>query len=138
MFTNKQFVFFVLLLALLAAQGCSKSDSTHPAYSEITTDQLYQRMELGENLLIIDVRTPEEFVGQLGHVAGAKLLPLQEIESWVKDFQDQKDREIILICRSGNRSGVAARFLAEHAFSHVVNVLGGMRDWNKKGFPVER
>ena len=138
MFNNKRYVLIFLLIALLLTLGCNQSKVPPTPYSEITTDQLYQRIQLGEKLLIIDVRTPEEYVGKLGHIAGAKLLPLQEIESWFKDFEDQKDREIILICRSGNRSGVAARFLTEHGFSKVVNVIGGMRDWNQKGFPVER
>ncbi len=138
MLKDRRVFLITVLLALLVAQGCSKSNSTQAAYTEITTEQLYQRIELGEKLLLIDVRTPEEYVGKLGHVAGAKLLPLQEIDRWVKNLEDQKDQEIILICRSGNRSGVAARYLIEHGFKKVVNVVGGMRDWNQKGFPIER
>jgi rhodanese-related sulfurtransferase len=72
----------------------------------------------------IDVRQPEEFHGELGHVEGAELVPLGLLpgacEAW------NKRAPILVICRSGNRSSQAARTLAASGFTNVGNLVGGM------------
>ncbi len=90
---------------------------------------------LGEYTLV-DVRSGEEFVGELGHVAGSKLIPLPDLEDRLAELE--KSANLLLICRSGNRSGQACERLAGLGFSAVTNLVGGMLAWNEAGLPVER
>lgn len=84
---------------------------------------------------IVDVREPSEFTGELGHVPGAELVPLSEIERAARSWP--RDRELVLVCRSGARSGRAAAALAAMGFEHVMNLAGGMLAWNDARLPVE-
>ena len=81
------------------------------------------------NTLLLDVRTLDEFDGPLGHIIGAVLIPIQEIEQRIDELNKHKEKEIIVICRSGNRSQTGTRILISHGFN-AVNMLGGMKAWN--------
>ena len=85
---------------------------------------------------LIDVREPDEFTGELGHVAGAKLVPLAELPAAAAGWD--REREIVLVCRSGGRSARAAAELAGRGFRHLYNLRGGMVAWNAARLPVER
>lgn len=82
---------------------------------------------------ILDVRQPEEF--HAGHIAGAALIPLTEINRRISELP--KDREILCVCRSGSRSGVAAQQLIDAGFK-AVNLRGGMIAWQSAGYPVKK
>lgn len=85
---------------------------------------------------LVDVREPMELQGELGRMAGAENVPLAMVEqasgSW------NKDDELVVICRSGARSGRAAASLAASGFRRVMNLEGGMLAWNAAHLPVER
>ncbi len=89
-----------------------------------------------DEVSLVDVREPQEFTGELGHVPGAQLVPLaalmNEAAAW------DPDREIVLVCRSGARSARAASELARRGFRHLYNLRGGMIAWNQARLPVER
>ena len=87
--------------------------------------------------VLLDVREQEEFTGELGHVAGAILIPLKELSERVKELEAFKDRDLIAICRVGVRSTTAAAMLTGLGFDHVCNLKGGMLDWNDAHLPVE-
>jgi sulfur dioxygenase len=87
--------------------------------------------------VLLDVREQEEFTGELGHVAGAILIPLKELSERVKELEAFKDRDVIAICRVGVRSTTAAAMLTGLGFDHVCNLKGGMLDWNDAHLPVE-
>lgn len=89
---------------------------------------------LGE-LHAIDVRADHEFRGPLGHVAGAILVPLPELDARASALP--KGRPLLLICRSGVRSAKACARLAELGIGPVLNLTGGMIGWNRAGLPVE-
>jgi rhodanese-related sulfurtransferase len=72
----------------------------------------------------IDVREPAEFVGELGHIEGAESVPLGSLSAECPSWP--KEAPLLLICRSGNRSSQAARFLAQMGFTNVANLSGGM------------
>jgi len=98
----------------------------------ITVEQLKARMDAGEKLNIIDVREPYEY--QEFNI-GAKLVPLGKIQSMQADELDGlENEEIILHCRSGKRSAMAAMFLETMGFTNTVNVDGGVLAWQDK-FP---
>ncbi|HEY0434242.1 MAG TPA: rhodanese-like domain-containing protein [Chitinophagaceae bacterium] len=96
----------------------------------ITVEELKNRIDAGEELHLVDVREPfehEEFN------IGGVLLPLGDIRSMQTDEIDElKDKEIILYCRSGNRSGQAAMFLEQMGFEKTANLVGGMLAWQEK------
>ena len=85
---------------------------------------------------VVDVREAHEFGGDLGHIRGAQLVPLATLPSAARDWD--LDRTVVVVCRSGGRSGAAARQLVRMGFQRVVNLRGGMMAWNTAGRPVDR
>ena len=88
------------------------------------------------DVLLIDVREPHEYVGELGHVPGAVLVPLRLLPFKMSEWK--RDQELLVICRSGGRSSRAAAELVQQGYSKVVNLQGGMLAWNAAGLKVER
>jgi adenylyltransferase/sulfurtransferase len=88
--------------------------------------------------LLLDVRQPDEYEGELGHVPGAILIPLPELPSRLSEIESYRDKRVIAICRSGSRSAKATALLMESGFEDVWNMTGGTLAWREKGFPVER
>ena len=84
---------------------------------------------LHHGVFLIDVREPEEFNGELGHVEGAELISAGSLASAASDWD--RERVMVLVCRSGRRSGIAAKSLASMGFAHVANLAGGMIAWNE-------
>jgi len=86
---------------------------------------------------LVDVREPHEWTGELGHIAEAELHPLATLAGVAATWA--RDRPIVLVCRSGARSGRAASQLAQElGFTRVMNMRGGMIAWNAAGFAVTR
>ena len=96
----------------------------------ITVDEVKRRMDAGEELHLVDVREPYE---NADFNIGGTLLPLGMIRSMqVDDIEDLKEKEVILYCRSGNRSGQAAMILETMGFQNTKNLTGGMLAWQEK------
>lgn len=85
---------------------------------------------------LVDVREKTEYDGELGHVPGSELVPLDTVASAVSGWE--REAPIVLICRSGGRSGKAALLMRTMGFSEVASMRGGMEAWNQRRFPVER
>jgi rhodanese-related sulfurtransferase len=85
---------------------------------------------------IVDVREPQEFVGELGHIPGATLVPLAGLLAQAVGWS--KDAEYLLVCKSGGRSSQAAQALARAGFTRLMNLQGGMMTWNAQGLKTER
>jgi rhodanese-related sulfurtransferase len=86
---------------------------------------------------VIDVRRPDEFTGELGHIDSAKLCTLEtDLEKSLSKF-DPADT-FIFVCRSGARSGRATQMAIQKGLKNSVNMSGGMLAWNEKGLPVSR
>ena len=98
----------------------------------ITVEALKAKLDAGEKINLVDVREPHE------HAAfniGGILLPLGQVQSLqLDDIEDLKEEVVYVYCRSGNRSGQACLMLEPDGFKNVVNVSGGMLDWQAK-FP---
>jgi rhodanese-related sulfurtransferase len=140
-------IFLISLLSL--SWSCSKGEKSEPrqnlpAQQEaspvkvIDVQQAYELIQKDSSVVVIDVRTPQEFNSETGHVPGAKLMPVNEIEKWADELASMKDRKLVVICRSGNRSTIASNYLASKGFSNIYNVAGGMTDWNRNQLPVEK
>jgi rhodanese-related sulfurtransferase len=92
--------------------------------SDITAEELKERLNKGETPVIIDVREDWEY--QESNIAGAKNIPLGTLPTQLDDLEDLKDKEVIVQCRSGARSASAKAFLQQQGFSNVRNLLGGI------------
>ena len=96
----------------------------------ITVDEVKRRLDAGEQLKLVDVREPYE---NAEFNIGGILHPLGEIQSMMVDeLEPYKDEEIILYCRSGNRSGQACMILETMGFTNTKNLVGGMLAWQDK------
>jgi rhodanese-related sulfurtransferase len=85
---------------------------------------------------IVDVREPDEYVGELGHIRDSKLVPLSRVEVAAEEWD--RSQPVVLVCRSGARSGRAAAQLAARGFTRAINMTGGMLSWQARNLPVER
>jgi rhodanese-related sulfurtransferase len=99
--------------------------------------ELKRRLDEGDDLLLLDVRTAADFVGDQGHIAGATNIPLESLLSRLDELTGHRDRPIALVCRTDRRSDQAAAQLARHGFSRVSVVEGGMTAWLGQGWPIE-
>ncbi len=96
---------------------------------DITVTELKEKMDKGGDFVLIDVREPHE--NQEFNVGG-ELIPLGKLPDKLGQLEEHKEDEIILYCRSGNRSGVAKQLMERAGFKNVRNLLGGMLDWKEK------
>ncbi len=130
----------IVLLFSLSACSAKKVDesqttlqieSTQPegstsVFEKIDSEAALKLMSEVSDYRLIDVRTKEEFDD--GHIKGAELMPLDELESLAKDKLTDLDQTIILYCRSGNRSGQASELLKNLGYTKIYD-LGGIIDW---------
>lgn len=98
----------------------------------ITPNDLQQRLDANEPLLVLDVRTPEEF--GMGHIRNSRLLPLNNLLRRSNELP--KDKPIVCVCRSGNRSRVACEQLAQLGFTNLYNLGAGMIGWQQANLPI--
>jgi len=110
-----------------ALQGEQKTETLAP---EISVAQALEKREAGA--FILDVRQPEEWAQV--HIPGATLIPLDQLQNRVNEVP--KDQEVVVICRSGNRSATGRDILKEAGFTQVTSMAGGMNDWSNKGYPT--
>lgn len=101
-----------------------------PRQPQVSTREVAERLKAGSAPFILDVREPAEYAG--GHIPGSKLVSLGTLGSRLQDLP--RDREIVVVCRSGARSASATQLLIQNGF-HAINMAGGMMAWQG---PVER
>ncbi|MBS1730183.1 MAG: rhodanese-like domain-containing protein [Bacteroidetes bacterium] len=95
----------------------------------ITASELKSRLDAGEELRLLDVRREDEYEN---FNLGGKLLPLEKIQIMeTDDIEDWKEEEIILYCRTGNRSVIASQYLEQMGFTNLVNLQGGVVSWQE-------
>lgn len=108
------------------------SDAHPDGYRELPPEGAQAHLD---RFRLVDVREPWEFAGgPLGHIEGAELVPLGTLVDAAAGWD--RSRPILVVCRSGARSGRAASALARLGFAHVYNLVGGMLVWNANGLPV--
>ena len=88
----------------------------------------FQDKILDQKTIVLDVRTEEEYYGPLGHIEGAILIPINELENRLLELDEYRDKTIYVVCRSGNRSGFGKDILNNNNFD-AINVDGGMLQW---------
>jgi sulfur-carrier protein adenylyltransferase/sulfurtransferase len=102
---------------------------------EVTPADLQTRLQGGEQIVLIDVREPDEFTR--GKIPGAYTIPRGVLEGQV-DGRLPREATVVLYCAGGARSALACKSLAEMGFEKVENLQGGFSNWAKAGLPVEQ
>ena len=120
----------ILLTIALALLGCtmicSCSDGSGAGYTQITPQEAKQIMDTESGYVILDVRTHDEYMD--GHIPGAVLIPDYDIVRRAESELPDKEQLILVYCRSGRRSKLAAEALAELGYTNVME-FGGINDW---------
>lgn len=91
---------------------------------------------LGDGFRLVDVRTPDEWSGELGHIGGSELVPLPTLAEGVQGWD--RAAPVVTVCKSGGRSGDAALLLESMGFMRVASMAGGMVGWNESSLPTQR
>lgn len=135
------YTFSILLAVILAVAGCGGQagapanqavvDLTNlPVNVDVST---VENLRQQEDVLILDVREDWEYND--GHIPNAVLVPLGTIPNRLGEIP--RDKTVIAVCRSGNRSSQATNFLREQGFENVHNMVGGMKAWSQAGYEIE-
>ena len=122
----KKLVFLLLAVMMLTACGQDKENDQGAVYVNITAEEAKQIMDSEEGYIILDVRTQEEY--DQGHIPGAIVISHEEIEARAEEVLTDKDQLILVYCRSGRRSKIAAEALAELGYTNIKE-FGGIIDW---------
>ena len=128
--------FFALVLSFFTLSACASpaaavatptpSATAAVEYQKISAADAKARMDSGDTIIILDVRTQEEY--DAGHIQGAILVPNETIADKQPELLPDLDAEILVYCRSGNRSAQAAKKLIAIGYTNVVD-FGGIIDW---------
>jgi len=104
----------------------------------IETGEFSRRRSTDKELLVLDVRTAEDFGGEQGHIEGAMNIPVEELQQRMAELGDYLERPVAIVCRTDKRSAKAALLLTKEGFADVHIVRGGMTKWLEAGLPVIR
>ena len=122
----KKLTLILLAVMMLTACGQDKENDQGAVYVNITAEEAKQIMDNEEGYIILDVRTQEEY--DEGHIPGAIVIPHEEIAEKAEDVLTDKDQLILVYCRSGRRSKIAAEALVELGYTNIKE-FGGIIDW---------
>jgi len=122
----KKLILLLLAVMLLTACGQDTENDQGAVYVNITAEEAKQIMDTEEGYIILDVRTQEEY--DQGHIPGAILISHEEIAEKAEQVLTDKDQLILVYCRSGRRSKIAAEALVELGYTNIKE-FGGISDW---------
>ena len=122
----KKLLLFLLTVVLLTACGQEKENVQEAVYVNITAEEAKEIMDSQEGCIILDVRVQEEY--DEVHIPGAIVIPYTEIEARAEEELPDKGQLILVYCRSGRRSKIAAEALVELGYTNIRE-FGGILDW---------
>jgi len=133
--TKKQItnIFFYLAIALIAGYLAYVKGWIFNDFESISPKQAYELLQKDPSIILLDVRTPEEYAPE--HIAGATLIPVQVLSENLSKLTNAKDKKIIVYCHSGARSVAASRILTQNGFT-PLNVKGGISAWKSEGLSL--
>lgn len=109
----------------------------HP-YPMMSTVELKRRLDRGEAIVVLDVRSTAEFTGEIGHIPGALNIGMEELPGRVSELEKYRNKQVAIVCHTDKRSAKAANILRDTGFSAVTVIRGGMKQWHRNGMPVEK
>lgn len=107
------------------------------ARHRLSTRCLMGRLDDGEDILVLDVRDIEDYLGDGGHIPGSKNIPLPDVKNRLNELDAWRDRSLAVVCRTNRKSGKAAELLRAEGFAQVLLVDDGMVGWLNNGFETE-
>ena len=122
----KKLIFLLLAVMMLTACGQAKENDQGAVYVNITAEEAKEIMDSEEGYIILDVRTQEEY--DQGHIPGAIVISHEEIAEKAEEVLTDKNQLILVYCRSGRRSKIAAEALVELGYTNIKE-FGGIIDW---------
>ena len=122
----KKLVFLLLAVMMLTACGQDKENDQGAVYVNITAEEAKEIMDSEEGYIILDVRTQEEY--DQGHIPGAVVISHEEIAEKAEEVLTDKDQLLLVYCRSGRRSKIAAEALVDLGYTNIKE-FGGIIDW---------
>ena len=122
----RKLFFLFLAVMMFTACGQAKENDQGAVYVNITAEEAKQIMDSEEGYIILDVRTQEEY--DEGHIPGATQISYEEITEKAEEVLTDKDQLILVYCRSGRRSKIAAEALVELGYTNIME-FGGIIDW---------
>ena len=132
---QRRYVFgiaILLVISVLAYTQLQGKENPLYEYGDVTVEQAKQLIEEKSNLVILDVRTVSEYDD--GHIEGALNIPVQEIEGRLDELS--KNNEILVYCRTGNRSSTAVEIMQANGFTKIYHMHRGITAWIDAGYPV--
>jgi len=124
-------VALIIYLILQAGNGTQSNTPTTSLPREISVSEAFTKYQNGT--FVLDVRTQEEWDEY--HAPNTTLIPLDQLPNRLTELP--KDKEIVIVCRSGNRSAQARDILVNAGFTQVTSMKGGLTEWRSSGYPVE-
>ena len=122
----KKCIWLLLAMLMLSACGQEKENSREAVYVNITAQEAKKLMDSQEGYVILDTRTKEEY--DQGHIPGAILIPYDEVLAKAESILKDKNQLILVYCRSGRRSKLAAEDLVKLGYTNIRE-FGGIIDW---------
>lgn len=104
----------------------------------LSVAELKQRLDKGDDILVLDVRGAEEYVGDLGHIKGSRNIEIENLPRHLDELKAYRQRPIVIVCRTDHRSAKAAQILTQAGFSDAAVLRGGMAQWKRIGLPVDQ
>lgn len=104
----------------------------------ISSVELKRRLDRGEAIVVLDVRSSAEFTGEMGHIPGSINISIEEIPGRASELEKYRSKQIAIVCHTDKRSARAANILRHTGFSDITIMRGGMKQWHRNGMPVER
>jgi len=128
----------LMALALLAAIAFLPRVISHLRQGPtLSINELHQHLSGNSELVVLDVRSAEDYEGELGHIQDSRNIPLEELGTRLPELAPNLEKPIALICTTDRRSKKAAKVLAKQGFADVQVVLGGMKQWDTQSLPVQ-
>jgi uncharacterized membrane protein YdjX (TVP38/TMEM64 family)/rhodanese-related sulfurtransferase len=134
----RNLLFALALLALVAFLPRLLRRLRQTGAKWIDVHELHNQLARDRELLLIDVRGPEEFNGSLGHIPDARNIPLSDLPAHLEELGSSQRRRVTLLCRTDKRSAQAAALFEKAGFADVAVLRGGMEQWNRAGFEIAR
>jgi rhodanese-related sulfurtransferase len=123
----------IFIVFLLGFFGCSSQDiSYEKTYKNMTVDELHSQME-SKDFFLVDTHIPEQ-----RHIKGTDaVISFEEMQDRLDELPKDKNAKIVLYCRSGRMSEIAAEKLVDLGYTNVYNVENGINEWNSKNYELE-
>lgn len=116
---------FTVILLVITAYLFIDTEEKAAQETTITVQEVNNKIDNNENIVLLDVRTQSEYEGPLGHIDNSILIPIQELENRITELNQFKEKQIIVICKSDFRSSMGTKILREAGFD-ALTMEGGM------------